>query len=131
MTGHTIEFDLHGPLTQINDILSGLKGKAPALFNRSPTSEIALCEALSNAIKHSTPRRAPGQVGVEMNDNSCKVTVSNTGHKIHCPDDTPKRTALRDAPETGYSLHLIKNIASDVKFLRKSKTNHVEMVFNF
>lgn len=90
--------------------------------------QIAIGEALSNAVKHGSPAFGKSRisVGCEIVDGVFIVTVSDHGDPFD--DQCIPDPNFDDLPECGLGLYLMKQLMDCVEFTRNDIGNSVKMV---
>lgn len=90
--------------------------------------QIAIGEALSNAVKHGSPviGKSRISIGCEIVDGSFVVTVSDEGGPFD--DKCIPEPEFQELPECGLGVYLMKQLMDHVEFSRNEAGNSVKMV---
>ncbi|MEQ9693064.1 ATP-binding protein [Shimia sp. SDUM112013] len=99
--------------------------------------EIVLAEILNNIVEHALAEVENGKISLrfERSGSECAVRIEDNGSAM--PDSTLSRTRLpeletefHDLPEGGFGWALVKMLARDVRYVRLSGKNRLELVLS-
>lgn len=97
-----------------------------------PVFEIAVTEALTNAVKHGRPLQGDGSIvcEIELHDRQLRLRVIDGGRGFRIPDRALPNIAPQDIqslPESGYGLPIIQSVFPIVRAIDVNNQFGVEM----
>ncbi|MEY8841894.1 ATP-binding protein [Cribrihabitans sp. XS_ASV171] len=121
----------------------GIQNLATALRSRGLSKEcvadveIALAEAINNIIEHAYAGQAAGRVLVicSLGGDSLDILITDRGRgfpKGRLPQGRPARIAVpaQNLPEGGFGWHLIRQLASEIRYERCDGLNRLSLTFH-
>lgn len=106
--------------------------------DRAGDVEIALAEAINNIVEHAYAGIEPGQVLVDcrLARDWLEIRISDMGHPMpdgQLPTGEPLDvdTEMPELPEGGFGWFLIRQLVSDIRYERRSRSNLLSLKFDF
>ena len=104
--------------------------------NQQQQREVELCceEALVNIIMHGLPEKGPIEIECESNPRRFMVTIRDRGISFNPIDveiDPRVDRPLDERKVGGLGLYLMRRLAHEISYTRKSDTNILKMGFRF
>lgn len=135
--------DLSFPATQAraSDGIATLSARLAAHGlpeSKADDVKIALAEAINNVVEHAYAGIAPAEVQIDccLCKDKLEIRITDTGSPM--PDmrlpggaPAPVDTRLQDLPEGGFGWHLIRQLASDIRYERRDDGNLLWLQFDF
>lgn len=105
--------------------------------DRAGDVEIALAEAINNIVEHAYAGIEPGQVLVDcrLARDWLEIKISDMGHpmpdgQLPTGDPLDISTETPELPEGGFGWFLIRQLVSDIRYERRSRSNLLSLKFD-
>lgn len=120
-------------VSMVGNALRGILENEPGPHQAIPLIELAVCEAVNNAIIHGYGRKAgsPVEVDVRLGEGRLDVTVADLGRGFEQFPDTlppiPDGDALEQMPMGGWGLRIMGEVMDAVEYSSSGGRNELSM----